>query len=229
MIGSRLRLARVRRGLSLRQVGEGMDVSAQAVAQWEKSNPGFTKHRIIKLANLLNVEPEWLDGFQGNDDDLMPLITDQRYDFVIPVIPAELAVIFAAGLSFKQFPISGYKTLMPSASFIGRGFAIEATKDNELWDFRAGDIAIFDNGLAAEEGDYVAALSLKSNRATVAFVKCAKVEKDDGEEGWRRYVVAIKGTEGESILKGSTEANIIAVMVESRRFYRRASEGGPSL
>lgn len=60
MIGERIRVARARAKLTLKDVGEECGVTAQAVKKWEDGASMPSSSNFIKLCGLLDVSSEWL-------------------------------------------------------------------------------------------------------------------------------------------------------------------------
>lgn len=60
MLGERIRVARARARLTLRQVAEECECSAQAVNKWEDDRAMPDSRRFLKLCGLLDVSAEWL-------------------------------------------------------------------------------------------------------------------------------------------------------------------------
>ena len=63
MLGERLRVARARAKLSMRDVAAECECTAQAVMKWEADKAMPDSRKFIKLCGLLDVSAEWLmDG-----------------------------------------------------------------------------------------------------------------------------------------------------------------------
>lgn len=60
MFGERLRVARARARITLRDVAKECDCTAQAVHKWEDDRAMPDSRRLIKLCALLDVSAEWL-------------------------------------------------------------------------------------------------------------------------------------------------------------------------
>ena len=60
LLSERIRRLRQGRKLTLRQLGELMGVSNQAVARWESAVDMPTAHRIALLASILNCSTDYL-------------------------------------------------------------------------------------------------------------------------------------------------------------------------
>lgn len=60
MFGERLRVARARARLTLRDVGREIEVSAQMVKKYEDGNSMPSSSKFIKLCEILDVSAEWL-------------------------------------------------------------------------------------------------------------------------------------------------------------------------
>ena len=72
MIHDRIRRARVLRGLSLEEVAQRLgDISKQALSKFEKGGAVPNSTRLLQLAKVLNVKPEYF--FRADAVALAPL------------------------------------------------------------------------------------------------------------------------------------------------------------
>ena len=66
-VGKRIRQVRIAAGLTQQQIADQVGVTKSSVAQWEG---GQTKHlrgeNLLKVAQVLNVDPDWLISGRGN-------------------------------------------------------------------------------------------------------------------------------------------------------------------
>ena len=67
-LGHRLRIARLKRGYSLRELGSLIGISAPSISAWEtgKANPTF--ENLSTVADLLAISFEWLCTGKGDMD-----------------------------------------------------------------------------------------------------------------------------------------------------------------
>lgn len=61
-IGRNIRKAREKAGLTLQQVGDHFDYTAQAVETWESGKRAVSAEKLVKLAQLLKVQTSSLLG-----------------------------------------------------------------------------------------------------------------------------------------------------------------------
>ena len=69
IVGERIKEARLRAGLTQRQLAEKLGVPYQSIGQWERGVNMPRKKTVDKLADALNVSSEYLWGY-GSIDDL---------------------------------------------------------------------------------------------------------------------------------------------------------------
>ena len=66
-IGENIKKARIDAGLSQKQLGERLGITAQSVAQWETGRREPKYQSIVKIADALNVPVSLLYGISEND------------------------------------------------------------------------------------------------------------------------------------------------------------------
>jgi transcriptional regulator with XRE-family HTH domain len=78
--GGRLRLARLRSGLSQDEVGELMGLSGRSVSQWELGTTRPAKARLKSIADLYHITLEWLTDPLGADIAAVPSAKETTTD-----------------------------------------------------------------------------------------------------------------------------------------------------
>lgn len=71
---------RIRKGLTLEQVGEKVGVGKSTVRKWENGLiANMKRDKIAKLADALGVSPSYLMGWESKDDHEQALLLYQKY------------------------------------------------------------------------------------------------------------------------------------------------------
>lgn len=209
----------------MRELGEAVGVTAQAVAQWEKSEPRFSKEREQIVANILEVDKDWLRG-QIQDDET-PARTENYLDAEgkVPIIDINHAVIFMVLASDKTRRKDLYKGfLIPSARIIGQPFAVVCDKESAGGPILEGDILVFDNGIKPIPGDIFIGISMSGDGEGSDVIRShlaglVQATSPDGETTTAAFDLRHLDDQENSQLPGGVTP--IAVMVERRRLRRR--------
>ena len=70
-LGTRLKQLRIRRGLSMAQLGEIIEVTPQQISRYESGQHRITAPALFRLARALNMPISWFfDDFQEDQDEL---------------------------------------------------------------------------------------------------------------------------------------------------------------
>ena len=155
--GARFRTARERTGLSQRALAKRLDVSPQAISQWEK---GAAKPRIAtvrKLAHMAStpadkVSVEWLlsgvDGDSGSSQSNVVYYTGEGR--LVPELgDTDIGVLPVAK---RRSPTKFVQTHFACSA---ESFALQVKGDSMEPDFYEGDVIIIDPQLAPQPGDFV--------------------------------------------------------------------------
>lgn len=164
--GERVRLARKRKKMTLKQLADAVGVSPQAVSAWEKMDNVTSISRLNVVANALGVDWGWLLGDEADRDgatssEVKPSPFAQQYGEYTPVINLKDAAFFSAfSIQSSRVPEArGY--VLPTHELIGPTFAIELDDDSMEPLFSEGDVVIFNSTLDVTNTDYVIGMLLK--------------------------------------------------------------------
>lgn len=221
--GTRIRAARLKRGLSQRKLADALGVSVQAVSLWEtnKSEPGFA--RTNHIANVLEVNYKWLYGEIDlpNSDKVQSYIDSGS----IPIVDASMASLFDKFVaSAKDRFFKSNISVVPSVKMVGRGFGVIYKDDDMEPTVNNGDLLIFDPGVLPNIGDIVIAAPYESPLKT--FVR--ELTSHEVLPGMTWPTTQFKSHKtGDLDFTFGTEkrlpAMIIAPLVETRRFRAGAA------
>lgn len=155
-LGKRIKAARKIKGWSQAALAEMVGVSTQAVSQWETGKTEPELARVTMVANLLDVDWDWLFGNHGNDDAPVPSKLSQDAGYRAPLIDIADAIGFSLLTAHAAYEVGEEQvTFDPSWDPKGAMFAIMADEDHKR--YNKGDVLIFDNGFKVEVGDIAAA------------------------------------------------------------------------
>lgn len=155
-LGSRLRTARKRAGLSLEAVGRHLGITAQAVQQWEKDRTEPSTDRLRAVAQLINANLHWLiTGLSVSgvtDQELNGFGTVARGGRVVPMLSIVNAITEPIDRSSKDT----VHTHFPCSS---RAFAIPIFDRSNTPAYEIGDNVVIDPDVLPVPGDMVLAVA----------------------------------------------------------------------
>lgn len=148
--GARYKAARLRTGLSQRQLAKKLGLSAQAISKWESGEGDATKDNARALAQMSGCRLEWLligNGLIDSGDGNVSDYTEQGKR--VPVVGNTVHGILPAnerqglGSVYARFPCSDdAKALIVSG-------------DSMAPDFLDGDVIVIDPSVDPAPGDFV--------------------------------------------------------------------------
>lgn len=226
MIGKRIREARLAKKLSLRELGEAVGVTPQAVAGWEKSNPRFDYDRACIVANVLEVDVDWILGKRGDDDEPIRSRSYVEMEGKTPIIDLNNAIAFMVMAFEDEKRKEFYKGfVVPSAKIVGQTFAVEADESWAEGPIKSGDILIFDNGVRPAHGDICIWIHVGDNQYISTTVGGTAEIRVDGRKGVLCVDLGHSDNPDASVAVRDGASTPVAVMVEHRRFRRASTDG----
>lgn len=165
-VGARLKYARELRNISLEKAGEAVGVHKSTVLRWERGNTEKFKITVLEaLANLYNVSPSWLMGY---DVPMQREFKKEKLDELgNPVIEIPLLGVVKAGYDYLAQEnwidtIDVDKKLAES----GELFALKVKGDSMFPVLIEDDIVIIKKQNDFENGDIVVAI-INGDEATI--------------------------------------------------------------
>lgn len=165
-VGARLKYARELRNISLEKAGETVGVHKSTVLRWERGNTEKFKITVLEaLANLYNVSPSWLMGY---DVPMQREFKKEKLDELgNPVIEIPLLGVVKAGYDYLAQEnwidtIDVDKKLAES----GELFALKVKGDSMFPVLIEDDIVIIKKQNDFENGDIVVAI-INGDEATI--------------------------------------------------------------
>ncbi|MDX7953736.1 helix-turn-helix domain-containing protein [Lichenihabitans sp. Uapishka_5] len=218
---ARIKQARTDKGLSQRELAEAMDVSVQAVSQWERGKTIPEYSRFNMLANILGVSRNWLEGSDANKENFT-IETNGEKNFRVPVLSDIASSInFSPSIVASPDAQPSYLGTISTKKAIGQAFSFY-NKDSSLGlDIQVGDLLVFDNGVIAEKGDYILIFNYLNWIDTMCVRRLDSVIASEGSPFPTIMLRHPGQAEGASAFGGSgVPASIIAVLIEIRRYPR---------
>ncbi len=220
-IGSRIREARKKSGLTQAQLGSKVGMVQATISELETGESAGTTN-IASIAHALGVSALWLETGKGSPAPSMPAVKfDQNVapatlgSRAIPVISA----IQAGAMREITIPYSlgdGYATVFVDDSYSQWAFALEIEGDSMLPKFEPGDIVIIEPEWTPRPGEYVAA---KNGKQEATFKKYRQRGTDTAGNDIFELVPL---NENYPILRSDeTPLAIIGVMAEYRQKARK--------
>lgn len=221
----RLKLSRKNAGFTQIQVSEAVKMTQATYSQLERGIVKSTS-KIVEIAQILNVNPNWLATGEGEMS--LSVIDKEKYALgnVEAVPNSKLSVRYAPVLNYVQagkFTDIGdndYDEYLP--------YTDDKISDNAYWlivkgdsmtpDFQEGDYLLIDAKRQAQSGDYVIAMMSDDNEATFKRYKhCGFDEKLN-----REYCQLIALNDFYSPIDSRhTHFSVIGVVMEHKRKLKK--------
>ncbi len=241
---TRLKLARRRKSLTQQQVADVLRVSVQAVSQWESGQSMPALMRAMRLADLLDVDWNWLEGagpeqpipsrlpgdnsalaVPPNTATLMSRALAGEWITVCPSLDVEPEVFVKdiqvhEGNFHRELIADSFQAslIYPTARPVGITFALEIERESMIPEFQIGDHVVIDTGVAALPGDYVAAKVEGDKRISFRKYRPRGIDV----EGQEQFELAPLNQDYATIFANTRNpVRIIGTMVEHRRYRRQ--------
>lgn len=215
-LGNLIRESRKAKGIKQSDVAEKLNVSVQAVSQWERDLTNPSAINLIELKDLL--------GF-SLDTPISP--RDMLSHLPTPLLGSgsRRQAVQAPLVDWKQSPEKwGAEDDWDTEDFL----SIHWKPVGDIWAlrfdgydmepvFKTGDIVIIDTGRAPEKGDYVVAKLDNSHRAELAIYFPTGLDKRRAPTFDLRYS---REHAKPKAISSENPGYVIGVVREHRRFYR---------
>lgn len=85
-IGTRIKEARLRKGITLKELGEEIGISESNMQKHETGNiKGLNTERLMKIANALNVNAAWLMGWEPEQERRFVEVSEMTDDEICKI------------------------------------------------------------------------------------------------------------------------------------------------
>lgn len=166
-VGARLKYARELRDVSLEKAGEAVGVHKSTILRWERGNTEKFKIPVLEtLANLYNVNPAWLMGYDVPMEKTLNIPKIDKLGNSVIYIPI-LGTVKAGYNYLAQENWIG--TIDVETSLVGDGkgyFALKVHGDSMFPVFMEDDIVVVKQQSDFENGDIVVAI-INGDEATI--------------------------------------------------------------
>jgi len=95
IIGERLKIERINRGLSQEELGKLINVSKVAICGYENGTKNPTMQNFIKLIEVLNLDPNYLLGREVN------VVSDNEDEYIVKMSNEDIKIIS----ELKKYPV----------------------------------------------------------------------------------------------------------------------------
>ena len=155
-LGARIRRVLEEKKLTQSQLARLVGVKQQTISYiCSPDSPATTSRYATKIAQVLGVNPAWLQSGEGDQFD--PMVRIELEGVLLSVVRVPLLAPSDV-VAFVQSGDNKNKRVMMTDSEVGKGtFAMEIEGESMSPSFKQGDRVVIDPTLAAEPGDFVAA------------------------------------------------------------------------
>jgi SOS-response transcriptional repressor LexA len=155
-LGARIRRVLSEKNLTQSQLARLVGVKQQTISYiCSPDSPATTSRYATKIAQVLGVNPAWLQSGEGDQFD--PMVRIELEGVLLSVVRVPLLAPSDV-VGFTESGENKNKRVMMTDSDVGSGsFAVEIEGESMAPAFKQGDRVVIDPTLAAEPGDFVAA------------------------------------------------------------------------
>ena len=209
-LGARIRRVLAEKNLSQAQLARLVGVKQQTISYiCATDSPASTSRYASKIAQVLGVNPTWLQSGEGGQYDPSVRIEVEGVELLVRRVP------LVANKDVPELLQNGEASvkkagLMTDADVGPRAFAVEIEGDSMRPLFRPGDRIVVDPDLKPEPGDFVVA----QVQGVVTFRKYRARDEDGFELAPMNDDWPITKSDGESV-------KVLGVMVEHRSYRKR--------
>ena len=207
-LGARIRRVLEEKKLTQSQLARLVGVKQQTISYiCSPESPATTSRYATKIAQVLGVNPAWLQSGEGDQFD--PMVRIELEGVLLSVVRVPLLAPSDV-VAFTESGENKNKRVMMTDSDVGKGaFAVEIEGESMAPAFKHGDRVVIDPTLAAEPGDFVAA----HIGGAVTFRKFR--QKEAGV-----YELVPLNSDWPTANSKETEIKLLGVMVEHRSYRK---------
>lgn len=209
-LGSRIKAVLGEKGLTQAQLARLVGVKQQTISYiCAPDSPATTSRYATKIAQVLGVNPAWLQSGEGEQHD--PMVRIEMDGILLSVMRVPLLThgdvvdFLKTGANKKN---KG-KNLMTDSTVGAKSFAIEIEGESMAPMFHSGNRVVIDPDLDPEPGDFVAA----HVDGALTFRKFRQRNKDNFE-------LVPLNSDWPTVSSAETKVAILGVMAEHRSYRR---------
>ena len=209
-LGARIRRVLAEKNLSQAQLARLVGVKQQTISYiCATDSPASTSRYATKIAQVLGVNPSWLQSGEGGQHDPSVRIEVEGVELTVRRVPLvankDVPALLQGGEAFTK-----RAGLMTDATAGPRAFAVEIEGDSMRPLFRPGDRIVVDPDLTPEPGDFVVA----QVQGAVTFRKYRAREDTEFE-------LSPMNDDWPVVRSGGDQVRVLGVMVEHRSYRNR--------
>jgi SOS-response transcriptional repressor LexA len=209
-LGARIRQVLSEKNLTQAQLARLVGVKQQTISYiCATDSPASTSRYATKIAQVLGVNPSWLQSGEGGQHDPSVRIEMEGVELTVRRVPLVASRDAPALLEGKDAFVKK-AGLMTDAKTGPRAFAVEIDGDSMRPLFRPGDRIVVDPDLTAEPGDFVVA----QVQGAVTFRKYRA--RADAE-----FELAPMNDDWPVVKSDHDSVKVLGVMVEHRSYRNR--------
>jgi SOS-response transcriptional repressor LexA len=207
-LGARIRQVLSEKGLTQSQLSRLVGVKQQTISYiCSAESPATASRYAPKIAQVLGVNPQWLQSGEGGKYDPTVRIELEGVELSVQRVPLlqppHIQLFLDGGNADTRH------SLMTDAKAGRRAFAVEIEGDSMRPLFRPGDRIVIDPDLHPEPGDFV----LAHSQGVITFRKY-RARADDGFE-------LAPMNDDWPVVRSGGEVKVLGVMVEHRSYRNR--------
>ena len=211
-LGNRIRQALQTKGISQAELARRIGVKQQTISYLcAMDSPATTTRYATKIAQVLGVNPAWLQTGEGDPDNPVVHVVVEGVEVLFRRVPL-FKVVDSLLRYLKGKPAKAASVgIITNLTVSDRVFAVEVTDSSMAPIFESGDRVVFDPEIKPEPGDYVLALVSEMPVLRKFRMKTGGV-----------YELAPMNADWPTLTSSEESITILGVMVEHRR-YRKHS------
>jgi SOS-response transcriptional repressor LexA len=207
-LGARIRKVLSEKNLTQSQLARLVGVKQQTVSYiCSPDSPATTSRYATKIAQVLGVNPAWLQSGEGDQFD--PMVRIELEGVLLSVVRVPLLAPSDVAPFLKTGENTNKRVMMTDSDIGKNAFAIEIEGESMAPTFKQGDRVVIDPSVAAEPGDFVAA----SIGGAVTFRKFRQREAGV-------YELVPLNSDWPTANSKETGIQILGVMIEHRSYRK---------
>lgn len=213
-LSDRIRDGRRAKGLTQSDVANRLNVSVQAVSQWESGRTAPSADKLVALSEVIGLDLSTVGMISGGN--ILPP-RGRAGGIMVPLIDRVTAGQWTEIVNPVDY-FSGEPAFEINWTPRGVAFALELTGESMLPEFTDGDVVIADTGVEPLPGDFVVAALNEAHEATFKKYRPRGLDAD----GAPIIELAPLNPDYPTLeISAKRPGHIVGTMMEHRRFRRR--------
>lgn len=155
-MGEKIRDLRIKKGLTLEELGDKVGVGKSTVRKWENGMiANMRRDKISKIADALNVSPAYLMGWE--DETTNSTIPYNKFDNILPIKTHKVPLLGEIACGEPIFCVEDRESYVSCGTDIRADFCLKAKGDSMInARILDGDIVFIKNQQMVENGEIAA-------------------------------------------------------------------------